>query len=120
MTDPEARAYELLQWVPYSLSAPFDEELAQQRFYTDLQRQRSNHALDAWEHQHPSKSSLELQAFRELERLGIYSQRDFFRPEKAKHGNYTEHLRRIERELQGGAVSPQERRNRRRQSRTRI
>ena len=55
--DAERRAYDLLQWVPYSLPTEFDPDLADQGHYTALQRERSDRALDAWDREHPSDSS---------------------------------------------------------------
>ena len=91
--DAERRAYELLQWVPYSLPTEFNEDLAADGYYTRLQRQRSNAALDAWDKQHPCEHSDELAAFQYLEWLGIYTQHDLFSPTKAKDGYYTRRLR---------------------------
>ena len=51
--DEERRAYELLQWVPYGLPAEFDDELAQAGYYSKIQRQRSDAALDAFDAAHP-------------------------------------------------------------------
>ena len=108
--DAERRAFALLQWVPYSLPNEFDEELAAEQHYTRLQRQRSNAALDAFDKQHPAERSTELQAFYELERLGVYTQNDFFSPTKAKHGYYATKLRdhlRGDSGVQPRATSPQ-------------
>lgn len=90
--DAERRAFEMLQWVPYSLPTDFDEELAAQGHYTRLQRQRSNDALASWDKQHPCEQSDELAAFQYLEWLGIYTQHDLFSPTKAKDGYYTRRL----------------------------
>ena len=89
MIDKELRAYELLQWVPFSLPADCDEELVLLGHYSKTQRARSDAALDAWEAAHPYETSAELAAFRELERLRIYSQQNFFSPSRAKDGYYT-------------------------------
>ena len=72
MTNPdtEERAFDLLQWNPYSLPTEYDDELALVGYYSKTQAERSSAALDAWEEQHPFKSSDELIAYRELERLG--------------------------------------------------
>ena len=95
MTDlnQEQRAYELLQWVPYSLPGFFDDDLAVVGLYTDIQAQRSDAALKAWDDDHPFVSSSELMAFKELERLGVYSDSDFYSPSKAKDGAYSEQLK---------------------------
>lgn len=89
----EERAYFLLQWVPYSLQAEFDEELAVTEHYSKLQKQRSNQALNAFDKEHQYECSDELTAFRELERLGVFSQSDFFSPSKAKDAFYSKRLK---------------------------
>ena len=93
MIDKELRAYELLQWVPFSLPADCDEDLVLLGHYSKTQRARSDAALDAWEAAHPYETSAELAAFRELERLRIYTQQNFFSPSRAKDGYYTRRLR---------------------------
>lgn len=81
--DKEERAYLLLQWECRAPLAPFDEELAESGFYTSVQRQRSDLALDAWDKETPYEQGQELKAFLELERRGFYTQSDFFSPDKA-------------------------------------
>ena len=81
--DKEERAYLLLQWASLAPLAPFDEELAESGFYTAVQGQRSNQALDAWDKENPYEQSSELKAFHELERRGVITQSDFFSPDKA-------------------------------------
>ena len=95
MTDlyQEQRAYDLLQWVPYSLPGFFDDDLAVIGHYTGIQVQKSDAALNAWDKDHPFVSSSELTAFKELERLGVYSDSDFYSPSKAKDGAYSEQLK---------------------------
>lgn len=89
----EQRAYDLLQWVPYSLPGFFDDDLAVVGYYTEIQTQKSDAALNAWDDDHPFVSSSELTAFKELERLGVYSDSDFYSPSKAKDGAYSEQLK---------------------------
>jgi len=89
----EQRAYDLLQWVPYSLPGFFDDDLAVVGYYTEIQTQKSDAALKAWDDDHPFVSSSELTAFKELERLGVYSDSDFYSPSKAKDGAYSEQLK---------------------------
>ena len=91
--DQEQRAYDLLQWVPYSLPGFFDDDLAVVGYYTEIQTQKSDAALNAWDDDHPFVSSSELTAFKELERLGVYSDSDFYSPSKAKDGAYSEQLK---------------------------
>ena len=97
MTNPDAeeRAFDLLQWNPYSLPAEYNDEPALLGLYSKLQKERSDRALDAWDEQHPYKCSDELAAFRELERLGVYTPADYFSPSKAKNGHYTERLKQL-------------------------
>ena len=92
-SDQEQRAYDLLQWVPYSLPGFFDDDLAVIGYYTEVQTQKSDAALKAWDDDHPFVSSSELMAFKELERLGVYSDSDFYSPSKAKNGAYSEQLK---------------------------
>ena len=54
----ERHAYMLLQWVPYSLPAEFDEELALKGHYSKLQRQRSDAAADDLDKQNPKNPAL--------------------------------------------------------------
>jgi len=89
----EERAFDLLQWVPYCLPSQYDEEQAMLGYYSKTQKDRSNRAIDAWDADHPYKSSDELEAFKELERLGVYTQADFYSPSKAKDGHYAQRLR---------------------------
>ena len=81
--DKEERAYLLLQWDSLAPLAPFDEELAESGFYTSVQKQRSDQALDAWDKEKPFEQGQELKAFLELEQKGFYKQSDFFSPDKA-------------------------------------
>ena len=89
----EERAYALLQWNPYSLPNEFDWELAALGHYSKLQTERSNKALDEFDSINERDASDELAAFRELERLGVYTQDDFFSPTKATQGFYARALR---------------------------
>ena len=108
MTNPdiEERSFDLLQWIPYCLPAEYDDDLALIGYYSKTQAERSNHALDAWEKEHPFKASDELTAFRELERLGVYTDADFYSPSKAKDGHYTNRIKQLRddtREPQGSS-----------------
>lgn len=79
----EERAYALLQWGTPAPLAPFDEVLAVDGFYTRVQKQRSDAALDAWEQANPYETSPELAAFQELNSIGVLTQADFYTPAKA-------------------------------------
>ena len=61
----EERAWRLLQWGSPAELAPFDEVLAMQGFYTRIQRERSDKALDAFDQELREPPGLsELDAFR--------------------------------------------------------
>ena len=91
--DKEHLAWMLLQWQPWSLPNEFDEDLAAKGCYTDLQRKKSDQALETWDAEHPQQTSPELEAFIELERLSVYGKRTWFSPSKAKDGFYTRRLK---------------------------
>ena len=91
--EKEKRAYEMLKWVPYSFPADFNMELALLGVYSKAQKERSDKALDEDDKANPFQSSPELSAFRELEKLGVYTQKDYFSPQKASDGFYTKRLR---------------------------
>jgi hypothetical protein len=93
--DREERSFDLLQWIPYCLPAEYDHDLALVGYYSKTQSERSNRALDAWDKEHPFKSSDELTAFQELERLGVYTNADFYSPSKAKDGHYTNRIKQL-------------------------
>tara|TARA_R110002020_G_scaffold61953_2_gene166348 strand:+ start:467 stop:898 length:432 start_codon:yes stop_codon:yes gene_type:complete len=88
----EERAFDLLQWVPYCLPSQYDEEEAICGKYSAIQKERSDVALDAWDLQHPYESSDELTAFRELQRLGVYTDENYFSPSLAKDAFYRKTL----------------------------
>lgn len=90
--EKERRAYELLRWVPYSFPEDFDWEKAALGVYSKAQKERSDKALDEFDKANPYETSPELKAFRELEKLGVYQQTDYFSPQKAANGFYTRRL----------------------------
>jgi len=89
----EEQAFDLLQWVPYSLPSGYDEDEAMCGKYSAMQQQRSDAALNAWDQKHPYKSSDELTAFRELQRLGVYTDQNYFSPSLAKDAFYRQTLK---------------------------
>jgi len=89
----EERAFDLLQWVPYSLPSEYDEEEAMCGKYTAMQQQRSDAALDEWDLKNPYESSEELTSFRELRRLGVYTDDDYFSPSLASDAFYRKTLK---------------------------
>lgn len=108
--DKERRAYDLLRWVPYSLPTDFDPVLAIQGHYTQLQKHRSDKALDDFDKANPVQSSPELQAFKTLHSLGHFSDDIYYSPAKAKDGFYTTELKRI---TVSGSVNETEKSSRR-------
>ena len=99
--EKERQAYKMLQSVPYSLPpAEFNWELAARGFYSKMQKERSDKALDEFEKELQPKISSEMKAFLELEQLGIYDEKDQFNPNKADNDFYTQRLERI-RKLRG-------------------
>ena len=102
----ERRAWQLLQWVPCSLPTEFDEDLALLGYYTTLQKQRSDLALDQWDKAHEKPISPELSAFKELEARGIYTQSTLFSPSKAKDDSYTSRLKQLDPKADSTGRSP--------------
>ena len=92
--DKEKRAYEMLRWVPYSWPADFDIELAKKGVYFKAQKERSDKALDEFDKKHPYETSPELAAFLKLEKLGRFTQSDYYSPSKAQESYYTRELKR--------------------------
>ena len=93
--EQEERAYNLLLWACLIPAAPYSEELASTGFYTQIQRKRSDEALDAFDRakgEEPQALS-ELDAFRKLEELGIITQQDLYSPAKASNGFYSTKLK---------------------------
>ena len=118
--EKERRAFEMLQWLPYSLPADFDPSLASQGHYSSLQQKRSDIALDAWDNANPFESSSELKSFKELHSLGLFLDDVYFSPSKARNGFYTAELRRLT--LSKGFEKPEKprRRNRYKRNRSRL
>ena len=103
--DREWRAWRLLQWGSPAELAPFDEVLAVQGFYTRVQRERSDKALDAFDQELREPPGLsELDAFRILEARGIFSQNDFYSPQKAANGFYSKLLKQRRQRRQQGSI----------------
>ena len=88
----EKQAYEMLRWIPYSFPAEFDWEKAALGLYSKAQKERSDKALEEYDKKNPYQTSPELQAFRDLEKFGVYNQNDSYSPEKAANGYYTKRL----------------------------
>ena len=86
--DSNERAYELLKWQALAPLSEFDETYS----YAKVWQEHSDAALDAWDKQHPYETSAELAAFRELERLGVFTQSDFYSSTKASDGYYGRRL----------------------------
>ena len=96
----EWRAWKLLQWGSRAEIAPFDEVLAVQGFYTRVQKERSDEALDAFDQEMRKPLGLsELDAFRILEARGVFSQDDYYSPSKAANGFYRQRLKQLNAEV---------------------
>lgn len=78
----ERRAWSLLRWSTPVEIAEFDEDLAVEGFYTRVQRERSDKALDAFD-KGIFRPLSELDAFRELEKRKVYGESDLYSPDKA-------------------------------------
>ena len=103
--DREERAWKLLQWGSPAPLAEFDEALAAQGFYTRVQRERSDKALDAFDQDKREPPGLsELDAFRILEAQGVFSQNDYYSPSKAADGFYSKLLKQRRQGLRSGQV----------------
>jgi hypothetical protein len=87
----DERAYELLKFQSLAPIGDFDPSFP----YFDVWKAGSDAALDQWDNKNPFDTSPELTAFRELERMGHYTQKDFYSPSKAKDGFYTDQLQGI-------------------------
>lgn len=117
----ERRAFQMLQWVPHSLPAEFDLSLAEKGHYSNLQRERSDKALDAWDQAHSYEPSPEFKSFKELEALGHYTNDDYYSPARAKEGCYLEKLRKLAAVSEGARPIKNSRsRNRYKRSRSRL
>ncbi len=103
--DRDERAYELLKFQSLAPLGGFDPSFP----YFDVWKAGSDAALDQWDKNSPYESSPELTAFRELERMGHYTQKDFYSPSKAKDGFYTEQLQTLrgDRERRDGDCPPE-------------
>ena len=86
----DERAYELLKWQALAPLSQFDEAYP----YAKAWKLYSDAAIKAWDKENPYETSSELAAFRELERLGVFTQSDFYSPSQAANGVYTKRLRR--------------------------
>jgi|TARA_Y100000289_G_C3874978_1_gene125566 hypothetical protein len=117
----ERRAYDLLQWVAYSLPSDYDLSLALKNHYTKLQKQRSDYAFDEFCADNRYESGPELKAFRTLHDLGIFTPDVYFSPSRAKDGYYTDELRKCTR-VSASTDSPegQSRRDRKWRARVRL
>ena len=81
--EQERRAWGLLHWSTPVEIAEFDEDLAVDGFYTRVQRERSDKALDAFD-KGIDRPLSELDAFRELEKRKVYGESDLYSPDKAE------------------------------------
>jgi len=94
--ETEKDCYRRLKSVPYSLPpAEFNWELAAFGYYSKMQKERSDKALDEFEKELQPRNNSQMAAFEELKHLGIYSESENLNPEKAENEFYTNRLQRI-------------------------
>jgi len=94
--DVELDCYRRLKSVPYSLPpAEFNWELAAFGFYSKMQKERSDIALDEFEKELQPRNNSQTAAFEELKNLGVYTSDEQYNPEKAENEFYTNRLQRI-------------------------
>ena len=96
--DVEKDCYRRLQSVPYSLPpAEFNWELAAFGYYSKLQKERSDKALDEFEKELQPSNYSQTAAFEELKSLGIYTEKTKYNLEQAENGFYTKRLQTVKR-----------------------
>ena len=96
--DVEKDCYRRLQSVPYSLPpAEFNWELAAFGYYSKLQKERSDKALDEFEKELQPSNYSQTAAFEELKKLGIYTEKTKYNLEQAEKGFYTKRLQTVKR-----------------------
>ena len=96
--DVEKDCYRRLKSVPYSLPpAEFNWELAAFGYYSKLQKERSDKALDEFEKELQPSNYSQTAAFEELKKLGIYTEKTKYNLEQAENGFYTKRLQTVKR-----------------------
>ena len=96
--DVEKDCYRRLKSVPYSLPpAEFNWELAAFGYYSKLQRERSDKALDEFEKELQPSNYSQTAAFEELKSLGVYTEKTKYNLEQAENGFYTKRLQTVKR-----------------------
>jgi len=94
--DLELDCYRRLKSVPYSLPpAEFNYELAAFGYYSKLQKERADIALAEFEKELQPRNNTQMDAFKRLQKLGIYKETETFNPEKAENEFYSKRLERI-------------------------
>ena len=94
--DVEKDCYRRLKSVPYSLPpAEFNWELAAFGYYSKLQKERSDKALDEFEKELQPSNYSQTAAFEELKKLGIYTEKTKYNLEQAENGFYTKRLKSV-------------------------
>ena len=94
--DVEKDCYRRLKSVPYSLPpAEFNWELAAFGYYSKLQKERSDKALDEFEKELQPSNYSQTAAFEELKSLGIYTEKTKYNLEQAENGFYTKRLQTV-------------------------
>ena len=94
--DVEKDCYRRLKSVPYSLPpAEFNWELAAFGYYSKLQKERSDKALDEFEKELQPSNYSQTAAFEELKKLGVYTEKTKYNLEQAENGFYTKRLKSV-------------------------
>ena len=94
--DVEKDCYRRLKSVPYSLPpAEFNWELAAFGYYSKLQKERSDKALDEFEKELQPSNYSQTAAFEELKSLGVYTEKTKYNLEQAENGFYTKRLKSV-------------------------
>ena len=87
----EWRAWEQLRFASLLPSAPFDEELAASGWYSAVYRHHSDKGLAEIDAQEKTQA-VEVSAFKELNRLGVLTENDYFLPSEASNAVYSAKL----------------------------
>ena len=94
--DVEKDCYRRLKSVPYSLPpAEFNWELAAFGYYSKMQKERSDKALDEFEKELQPSNYSQTAAFEELKKLGVYTEKTKYNLEQAENGFYTKRLKSV-------------------------
>ena len=89
--EPEWVAWSMLAWASPAGIAPFDEDLAASGWYSAVYRHHSDRGLAEIDAQEKTQA-VEVSAFKELNRLGVLTENDYFLPSEASNAVYSTKL----------------------------